>query len=186
MTYQLNQTIALVGMMGSGKTVIGRGLARKLNASFIDLDQEIVKSANLEINEIFNTFGEEFFREKEERVLERLILGPPLVLATGGGTVMSKKNLSLILNETLSIWLNSSPKIIWDRIKDKKNRPLVNNCRDFSDFNKIYKVREKFYKMANISILNDYDYTIDKMIEKAFESFNNYEQISYNGRDKNA
>ena len=119
-------------------------------------------------------------------MLERLILGPPLVLATGGGTVMSKKNLSLILNETLSIWLNSSPKIIWDRIKDKKNRPLVNNCRDFSDFNKIYKVREKFYKMANISILNDYDFTIDKMIEKVFESFNNYEQISYNGRDKNA
>ena len=116
MTCNIKQTVALVGMMGSGKTVIGRGLARKLNASFIDLDQEIIKSANLEIHEIFNTFGEGFFRDKEEKVLERLIYGAPVVLATGGGTLISKTNLSLILNKTFSIWLKSNPKIIWNRI----------------------------------------------------------------------
>ena len=186
MIYKIKQTVALVGMMGSGKTVIGRGLARKLNAPFIDLDQEIIKSANLEIDEIFNTFGEKFFREKEGRVLERIIYGAPVVLATGGGTLMSEKNLSLILNKTFSIWLKSNPKIIWNRIRNKKSRPLVNKCKDFSDFNEIYKSREKLYKNANISVLNDYDYNIEKMIEKTFEGFSSYNQISYIRKDKNA
>lgn len=186
MTCNIKQTVALVGMMGSGKTVIGRGLARKLNASFIDLDQEIIKSANLEIEEIFNTFGEGFFRDKEEKVLERLIYGAPVVLATGGGTLISKTNLSLILNKTFSIWLKSNPKIIWNRIKNKKNRPLVNNCKDFSDFNEIYKSREKLYKNANICVSNNYNYSVEKMIEKTFEGFNSYNQISYHRKDKNA
>ena len=79
MKHKLNKTIVLVGMMGSGKTVIGRGLAKKLNAKFVDLDQEIVKAANLEITEIFTNFGEEFFREKESKILERLIFGPQIV-----------------------------------------------------------------------------------------------------------
>ena len=172
--YKLDKTIVLVGMMGSGKTVIGRGLAKKLNAKFIDLDQEIVKAANLEITEIFGTFGEEFFREKESKILERLIFGPQIVLASGGGAFISKKNQHLILDNTFSIWLKSDPKILWGRLQNKRNRPLLNDCGNLSDFKKIYKFREKSYSQADICVSNEHVLSIDKMIEKTFTYYSNF------------
>ena len=179
--HKLNKTIVLVGMMGSGKTVIGRGLAKKLNAKFIDLDQEIVKAANLEITEIFATFGEDFFREKESKILERLIFGPQIVLALGGGAFISEKNQYLILDNTISIWLKSDPKLLWDRLKNKKNRPLLNNCDNFSEFEKIYKLREKSYNRADLCVSNEHILSIDKMIEKTFDYYSNFVDVNLKG-----
>jgi shikimate kinase len=184
--HNLNKTIVLVGMMGSGKTVIGRGLAKRLKAKFIDLDQEIVKAANLEITEIFATFGEEFFREKESKILERLIFGPQIVLASGGGAFISKKNQHLILANTFSIWLKSDPKILWSRLKNKKNRPLLNECGNLAEFKKIYKLREKSYSRADLCVSNEHVLSIDKMIEKTFTYYSNFVDVNGKGKDYNA
>ena len=186
MKHKLNKTIVLVGMMGSGKTVIGRGLAKKLNAKFVDLDQEIVKAANLEITEIFTNFGEEFFREKESKILERLIFGPQIVLASGGGAFISKINQNLILDNTFSIWLKSDPQIIWGRLKNKKNRPLLNDCGNLSDFKKIYKLREKSYSRADLCVSNENVLSIDKMIEKTFTCYSNFVNVNLKGKAYNA
>ena len=186
MNHKLNKTIVLVGMMGSGKTVIGRGLAKKLNAKFVDLDQEIVKAANLEITEIFTNFGEEFFREKESKILERLIFGPQIVLASGGGAFISKINQNLILDNTFSIWLKSDPKILWGRLKNKKNRPLLNDCGNLSDFKKIYKLREKSYSRADLCVSNEHVLSIDEMIEKTFTCYSNFVTVNLKGKAYNA
>lgn len=186
MQHKLIKTIVLVGMMGSGKTVIGRGLASKLKAKFLDLDQEIVYAANLEITEIFENFGEKFFRQKESKVLERLISGPPIVLASGGGAFISENNRKLILDQTISIWLKTRPEILWERLKNKTDRPLLNHCSSFSEFKMMYAVREKSYSRADICVSNEGGLSIDDMIERTLSDYKSFIELKLDGKDYEA
>ncbi|MEL6518900.1 MAG: shikimate kinase, partial [Pseudomonadota bacterium] len=119
MVFRLNKTVVMVGMMGAGKTAIGQALARKLQVPFLDSDAEIVEAANASIAEIFERYGEAFFREKEAQVIARLLAGPPGVLSTGGGAFLSADNREMISKAGVSVWLKADLDLLWARVKHK-------------------------------------------------------------------
>jgi len=119
------KTIALVGLMGVGKSSIGRRLAGALHMPFRDADAEIEAAAGRSIAEIFAQFGEPFFRDGERRVIARLLEGPPHVLATGGGAYMDEETRRLIREKAISVWLKGDLKVLAARIGRRDTRPLV-------------------------------------------------------------
>jgi shikimate kinase len=120
------RSIVLVGMMGAGKTSIGRRLANLLHLPFLDADSEIEKAANLSIPEIFASYGEGEFREGEKRVVARLLAGGPAVLATGGGAFMSEETRERCRTEGVTVWLRADVPVLLERVRKKGNRPLLN------------------------------------------------------------
>ena len=114
---RLERTIALVGMMGAGKSTVGRKLADSLGAGFVDSDEEIEKAASLTVQEIFERLGEPEFRRGERRVIERLVNGPPIVLATGGGAYLDPTTRALLKEKATTVWLRADLETIWKRIK---------------------------------------------------------------------
>jgi shikimate kinase len=171
LTYKLKKSVVLVGMMGAGKTAVGRSIATRLGAKFVDLDDEIIKAANMKITEIFETYGEVFFRDKESKVLQRLLDREPIVLAAGGGTFISEENRRIILSKAHSIWLNSNCAILWERIKNNKNRPLLNQYDRFEKFKNLYDDRVRFYAEADISIVNNQNCSIDEIGKRTVDQF---------------
>ncbi len=163
MTYKLKKPVVLVGMMGAGKTAIGKSISALLSVKFIDLDEEISEAANMSISEIFSTYGEQFFRDKETKVLDRILNKTSIVLATGGGIFTQSKNQDIIFAKSHSIFLHCDCKLIWERIKNGKNRPLLNNCDGYDDFEQLYRKRETAYQKADIVIFNDKNYSINEM-----------------------
>jgi len=125
MSYKLSQSIVFVGMMGAGKTAIGRALAEELAVPFVDSDDAIEQAANLSISEIFAKFGEAFFREKEMQVVRRLVNENAQVIATGGGAYCQAETRSIINHQSISVWLNADLETIWNRVKGKNHRPLL-------------------------------------------------------------
>ena len=147
------KTIVLIGMMGSGKTSVGKELAKKLNVAFIDIDQEIEKKYQMNIPEIFQTKGESFFRKIEENVSCKLINGKPCVISIGGGGFLNKKIRSKIKINATSIWINTSLDKIYQRLKESKNkRPLLNYKNLKKSIKEIYDKRKPVYKKANYKI----------------------------------
>lgn len=119
------KTIALVGMMGVGKSTVGKRLAQDLGLSFIDSDEEIEKAAGLSVKEIFDKHGEPEFRRGERKVIERLLSGPPLVLATGGGAYMDAETRALMKERAITVWLRADLEVIWKRVSRRDTRPLL-------------------------------------------------------------
>tara|TARA_B100000035_G_scaffold303852_1_gene302889 strand:- start:743 stop:1246 length:504 start_codon:yes stop_codon:yes gene_type:complete len=147
------KTIVLIGMMGSGKTSVGKELAKKLNVAFIDIDQEIEKKYQMNIPEIFQTKGESFFRKIEENVSCKLINGKPCVISIGGGGFLNKKIRSKIKINAISIWINTSLNKIYQRLNESKNkRPLLNYKNLRKSIKEIYDKRKPIYKKANYQI----------------------------------
>ena len=120
-----HRSIVLVGMMGAGKTSIGRRLANVLHLPFLDADAEIEKAANLTIAEIFAHYGEAHFREGERRVVARLLASGPAVLATGGGAFMSEETRERCRAHGVTIWLKADVPVLLERVRKKGNRPLL-------------------------------------------------------------
>lgn len=147
------KTIVLIGMMGSGKTSVGKELAKKLNVTFIDIDQEIEKKYQKNISTIFRTKGESFFRKIEENVSCKLINGKPCVISIGGGGFLNKKIRNKIRINAISIWINTSLDIIYQRLNKSKNkRPLLNYKNLKKSIKEIYDKRKPIYKKANYKI----------------------------------
>ena len=119
------RSVVLVGMMGAGKTSVGKRLAAKLGLPFVDADAEIEAGAQLTISEIFERFGEAYFREGERKVIARLLTSGPMVLATGGGAFMNATTRENIARHGVSIWLKPSFDILLARVRKKSNRPLL-------------------------------------------------------------
>ena len=120
----LKKTVVLVGIMGAGKTTVGKILADTIGMQFIDADQEIERAAGCTITDIFERYGEEEFRRGEERVISRILAGDPCVLATGGGAFMSEATRLLIKNAT-SVWLRVSFEVLAKRLEKRSDRPLL-------------------------------------------------------------
>ncbi|MBK8174607.1 MAG: shikimate kinase [Rhodospirillales bacterium] len=120
-----NRPIVLIGLMGAGKTKIGRLLARRLGLPFVDADDEIVKAAGASIPQIFERLGESAFREGERRVIARLLTLPPHVLATGGGAFIDPSTRALIRSRGVSIWLRAELDILHRRTSGRSGRPLL-------------------------------------------------------------
>src|SRR5262245_60993044 len=123
----LGRTIVLVGLMGAGKTTIGRRLAQRLDMRFVDADEEIERAAGLSVKEIFAKFGEADFRAGERRVIARLLAEPPLVLATGGGAFMDPVTRAEIKRQAISIWLKAELDLLEKRVSRRNTRPLLAN-----------------------------------------------------------
>lgn len=170
MSYYVEKTIALVGLMGAGKTAIGLELAKRLNIPFLDTDQEIETASNMSITEIFERDGEPFFRLKEGQVLERLIQGRPCVLSTGGGAFISENNRDIVASGGISVWLDVGLDVLWDRVSRKDTRPLLRVEDPYQKLATLYKDRYPFYQLADISVKGDFDLSIEDMTDRVIEA----------------
>ena len=150
--FELKKTVALVGMMGSGKSAIGKMVSSILDVPFKDADVEIERAAKLSIAEIFEFHGEEFFRDKEDQVIKRLLDEKCCILATGGGAFMNKKIRMSIKEQGVSIWLNADLETLWKRVKHKRSRPLLQTNNPRETLANIYTDRIKTYSLADIII----------------------------------
>ena len=170
MAYRLKKTVALIGMMGSGKTAIGTATARMLNVPFLDSDTEIIQAANLSIAEIFERYGEAFFREKEAQVVARLLDGPAGILSTGGGAFLDAENRAMIAQRGLAVWLRADLELLWARVKHKDTRPLLRTADPKATLAGLLEAREPVYAEAGLTVDASPDYTIEAMSEKVIEA----------------
>ena len=162
-----NKPIALIGMPGSGKTTIGNLIASQLNYKFKDLDLLIEKEQNLSIKEIFNQYGEESFRRFESNMLKKIYKDHDIILATGGGTVISTENLELLLKNFLVIYVRCDLVELYKRTKLDDTRPLLQN-HSINDLQLVYKKRKNYYEKAHYivdSTIGDEKIILDQVIE---------------------
>ncbi|HEX2115672.1 MAG TPA: shikimate kinase, partial [Alphaproteobacteria bacterium] len=122
---RVERTIVMVGLMGAGKTSIGRRLAQRLGLAFVDADHEIEQAAGCTIEEIFERYGEAAFRDGERRIIQRLLERPPHVLATGGGAFMDPETRARIKEAGISVWLKADLDVLVRRVSRRNNRPLL-------------------------------------------------------------
>jgi shikimate kinase len=150
--YQLKRTVVLVGMMGSGKTAVGRALAQQLNVPFVDSDAAIEQAAASSIADIFARDGEAFFRKREAEVLRRLLSGPPGIVSTGGGAFLAEANRDVIEQMGMAVWLDADLEILWERVRHKDTRPLLRTSDPKATLAKLFKDRNPTYSLAGLKI----------------------------------
>jgi shikimate kinase len=146
------RSVVLVGMMGVGKSTIGRRLSARLRLPFVDADIEIEAAAGMSIPDIFETHGEPYFRDGEARVIARLIDNGPGVLATGGGAFMREETRNRIHDRAVSIWLKADADIIMRRVKRRVDRPLLKTADPAATVGRLIAEREPVYRQANLTI----------------------------------
>jgi shikimate kinase len=171
----LNKIILLVGLIGSGKTSVGRRLAKKLNLPFIDGDQEIEKAAGLSILDVFKCFGTEEYRAGEARVMKRLLQGSPCVLASGGGAFVAKQTRSLAHEKALTVWLKADVDTLYKRTTGRTRRPFL-QCSDSKIKNRLQTYIEEenpYYAEADITVETK-DETVEKTVDHVVLAINNY------------
>ncbi len=149
---KLHRTVVLVGMMGSGKTAIGRALAAACGVPFLDSDAAIEEAAALSIAEIFERDGEPFFRDREAEVIDRLLSGPPAILSTGGGAFLAERNRDAIAKKGVAVWLNADLGTLWERVRHKNTRPLLRTADPLQTLTDLMHVRTPIYQLAGIHI----------------------------------
>ncbi len=166
--YVPDRSIVLVGLMGVGKTTVGRRLAKRLGLDFVDADEEIEQAAGLTVEEIFSRFGEDYFRDGERRVIARLMEGERQVIATGGGAFMNPETRALILENALSIWLDADLDTLVKRVARRNTRPLLKSGDPAKILADLAAVRNPVYATAHIHVMgNDspHEITVEKIIE---------------------
>jgi shikimate kinase len=146
------RVLALVGMMGSGKTSIGKRLATRLALPFVDSDTEIETAAGMTITEIFDRHGEPYFRDGERRVIARLLSEGPCVLATGGGAFMDARTREAIAQSGISVWLRADPATLMQRIARRNNRPLLRTADPAAQVDRLLASREPTYARADLIV----------------------------------
>ena len=164
--YVLHKTVALVGMMGAGKTAVGRGLAARLGVAFLDSDAEIQDAANMTVPEIFARDGEPFFRRKEVQVIARLLDGRPCVLSTGGGAFLAEENRRAISARGVSVWLDADLDLLWNRVRHRNTRPLLRTDNPKRSLTEIYDARVPVYALADLSVKADPGYSVEDMVSQ--------------------
>jgi shikimate kinase len=167
----LNRTVALVGMMGAGKTSIGKRLAARLEVPFSDADHEIEAAAGMSVAEIFAKFGEPYFRDGERRVIGRLLGEAPRVLATGGGAYMDETTRTAMRDAAFTIWLKAPLDVLLGRVKKRQEkdqtRPLLNNEDMRGTLERLLTVREPVYATADMvleSVDEPHAVLLDKIV----------------------
>jgi shikimate kinase len=146
------RAVVMVGMMGAGKSSVGRRLAVRLGLPFVDADSEIEQAANATINEIFDRHGEAYFRDGERRVIRRLLDGAPKVLATGGGAFMQPETRAAIKQNAISIWLEADRDLILSRVRRRSNRPLLKTADPEAVIDRLIAERHPTYAEADIHV----------------------------------
>jgi shikimate kinase len=162
------RSVVLVGMMGAGKSSVGRRLAARLGVAFVDADVEIEKAAGMTISEIFAGQGEAYFRAGETRVIARLLDGGPQVLATGGGAFMNAETRAAIRARGISIWLRATLEVLSRRIKRRGDRPLLKNADPAETLRRLIEERDPVYAEADLTVESrdvPHETIVDEMLE---------------------
>ena len=158
----LFKTVVLIGMMGSGKTSVGKILSIALDVPLADTDAEISKDANSTISEIFNRDGEVKFRQAETRIIKRLLQGPPCVVSTGGGAFLNKENRKIIAKFGVSVLLKVDRELLWERVRKKNTRPLLKTTSPRETLFKILDSRQNIYNLSDLTVQSDRESTVEK------------------------
>jgi shikimate kinase len=146
------RSLVLVGMMGAGKSTVGRRLAARLAMPFVDADTEIERAAGMSISEIFEIHGEPHFRDGEARVIARLLNGAQMVLATGGGAILREETRARVRERAISIWLKADADVILRRVRRRADRPLLQTADPAATIARLIAEREPVYQLADIVI----------------------------------
>jgi shikimate kinase len=161
--------VVLIGMMGAGKSTIGRRLAARLHLTFVDADTEIEAAAGMTIPEIFEVHGEPHFRDGEARVIARLLESGPGVLATGGGSFMREETRRRIGDKAVSIWLKADADIIMRRVRRRADRPLLQTADPAATVGRLISEREPVYRFADLTIASR-DVPHEKIVDECVEA----------------
>jgi shikimate kinase len=146
------RTVALVGLMGAGKSAIGKRLALRLGLPFVDADDEIERAAGCTISEFFERFGEAEFRNGERRVIQRLLEGSPHVLSTGGGAYMDTETRALMRKHAITVWLRADLEVLYDRVRKRTHRPLLRQGEPRDILARLMNQRYPIYAEADLVV----------------------------------
>jgi shikimate kinase len=163
------RSLVLIGMMGAGKSTIGRRLSLRLRLPFLDADTEIEAAAGMSIPDIFETHGEPHFRDGEARVIARLLDNGPAVIATGGGAFMREETRRRIQDKAVSIWLKADADTIMKRVKRRADRPLLQTADPAATIGRLIEEREPVYQHAEVTIWSR-DVPHEKIVEECVEA----------------
>jgi len=167
-----DRSIVLVGLMGVGKSTVGRRLARRLGLAFVDSDEEIERAADHEIKEIFDRFGEASFRDGERRVIRRLIAGERKVIATGGGAFMDEETRALILGSCIAIWLEAEAETLARRVVRRGHRPLLAGKDPLALLRELAEIRNPVYAEAHLRVRSEagpHERTVERIVRALAE-----------------
>jgi shikimate kinase len=167
------RSVVLIGMMGAGKSTIGRRLSARLRLPFLDADTEIEAAARMSIPDIFESHGEPHFRDGEARVIARLLDSGPAVLATGGGAFMREDTRSRIAGNAVSIWLKADLDIIMKRVRRRADRPLLQTADPAATVGRLIGEREPVYKNADITI-SSRDVPHEKIVDECIDALHGW------------
>jgi shikimate kinase len=163
-----DRCIVLVGLMGAGKSTVGRRLAKRLGLPFVDSDDEIERVAERRIAEMFERYGETSFRDGERRVIARLIGGPPKVLATGGGAFVDPRTRQLILDKCIAVWLDADLDTLAERVSRRDHRPLLEGKAPLPVLESLAATRNPLYAEAHIHIRSQampHERAVERIVE---------------------
>lgn len=166
---EISTTIALVGLMGAGKSAIGARLASRLEVPFFDSDVEVESEAGLSISEIFVNEGEAAFRCRERDVIKRLLKGPVHILATGGGSFVEAETRRELFGRALTVWLKADLEVLYERVLRKDDRPLLKKNNPRRVLEKLIEQRYPLYALADITVESDggpHEQLVDTIISK--------------------
>ena len=167
------RTVVLVGLMGAGKSCVGRKLAAKIGRPFVDADAEIEAAADMTINEIFDRMGEAAFREGERRVMTRLLDGPPAVVASGGGAFIENETRAVIQAKGISVWLRADLDLLVKRTAGRGHRPILNAGDPREVLRKLIDKRYPVYAEADL-IVDTLDQPADVTVDRVLASLRAY------------
>ncbi len=165
----IDRSIVLVGIMGSGKSAIGRRLAQRLGLPFVDADDEIEAAAGCTIEDIFQRFGEAEFRQGEERVIARLLQGPERVVATGGGAFMSARTREAVRAAAISVWLRANLETLMKRVRRRHDRPLLQQGDPEKTMARLMEQRYPIYGEADV-VVDSADGPHEKVVEAVIKA----------------
>lgn len=146
------RTIALVGLMGVGKSTVGRRLAKRLGLPFADGDVEIEAAAGMTVSNIFASLGEAEFRAGEARVMKRLLEGPRMVLATGGGAILNEDTRTALKDYAVTVWMRADLKTVAERVQRRDTRPLLRGRDPLQALTAMAEIRYPFYGLADVTV----------------------------------
>lgn len=167
------RTVALVGLMGAGKSTVGRRLANALDRKFYDSDEEIERAAGMSIADIFSIHGETDFRRGEKRVLERLLDGAPHILATGGGAYLDPDTRNLLRQKAVTVWLNADLHTLWKRVAKRGHRPLLRAPNPKAVLEKLFDERAPIYSKADL-VVESHDGPHDRVVKAILEALKSW------------
>lgn len=174
---KLRKSVVLVGMMGAGKTAVGRALAQMLHVPFLDSDAEIETAASMSIAEIFARDGERFFRRRESEVIARLLAYRPAILSTGGGAFLQERNRAMISDKGVSVWIDAGLDLLWQRVRHKNTRPLLRTSDPRQTLTELYEARVPIYRLADLSVRSEPQFSIEDTARAVLETLRSRDDV---------